>query len=103
MVAMRKRITWQPDALPAEMVHFGSGVGILGLTATSEEWRVVAFVEGLCWLYPDIDAVVRIDTQTFPRGPAADALLSAIETLVRTGSRRLDGVLLPGFRIHING
>src|SRR4051812_47562203 len=102
MVAMNTKITWQPDDLPGEMVHFSRGVGILGLTATGEEWRGIAFVEGLCWLHPGIGAVVRIDAQTFPTGPSADSLLFAIETLVRTGRRRLDGVLLPGFRIHIN-
>ena len=103
MVAMRTKITWQPDDLPAEMFHFGRGVGVLGLGAPGEEWRVIAFVEGLYWLHPGFDAVVRFDARTFPAGPSADSLRLAIEALIRTGSRRLDGVLLPGFRIHING
>jgi hypothetical protein len=97
------RIIWQPDALPAEMIHFGRGVGVLGLGGPGEEWRVIAFVEGLTWLHAGFDAVVRFDSRTFPVGPSAAALRLAIETLIQTGSRRLDGVLLPGFRIHING
>ncbi len=103
MVATRTKITWQPDDLPAAMAHFGSGVGILGPGPAGEEWRVIAFVEGLCWLYPGIDAVVRFDQRTFPTGPSADPLRLAIEAIIRTGCRRLDGVLLPGFRVDING
>lgn len=103
MVAIRTKITWRPDDLPAEMVHLGRGVGILGLSVAGEEWRVVAFVEGLYWLHPGVDAVVRFNTRAFPTGSSADLLRQAIETLVRTGSRRLDGVLIPGFRIHVNG
>ena len=103
MVATRTIITWQPDDLPVEMVQLGRGVGILGLGPAGEEWRVIAFVEGLHWLHPGLDAVVRFDARTFPTGTSADSLRQAIETLVRTGCRRLDGVLIPGFRIHING
>lgn len=103
MVAMHPRIIWRPDDLPAEMFQFGRGVGILGPGGAGEEWRVVAFVEGLRWLHPGVDAVVRFDMRTFPTGPSAESLRLAIETLICTGSRRLDGVLLPGFRIHVNG
>jgi hypothetical protein len=103
MVAIRTKIMWEPDDLPATMYDFGRGVGILGPAAAGEESRVIAFVEGLYWLHPGFEAVVRFDVRTFPTGPSADSLRMAIERLVRTGSRRLDGVLLPGFRIHING
>ncbi len=97
------KITWQPDELPAEMIRFGPGVGVLGLFGAEDEWRVVAFVVGLNWLHPGHDAVVRFDARHFPVGYSAEQLRMAIEALVRTGTRRLDGALIPGFRVHING
>lgn len=97
------KITWRPVELPAEMICFGPGVGVLGLVGPEEQWRVVAFVEGLHWLHPGFDAVVRFDARHFPVGYSAEQLHMAIEALVRTGTRRLDGVLIPGFRVHING
>ena len=97
------KITWQPDELPAEMFRLGRGIGILGLGGPGEEWRVVAFVQGLHWLYPGFDVMVRFDARHFPTGSQATALRAAVETLVSTGRRRLDGVLVPGFRVHVNG
>jgi hypothetical protein len=55
------------------------------------------------WLHPGFNAVVRFDVRTFPTGPLADSMREAIETLIRTGSRPPDCVLVPGYRIHING